>query len=131
MEEILCVLYDDHTDGHPSGQCQPPARIKLHINGSDISGAGIDEALILTVILMSSVNIAYNSKLTNYTDIGMRLQLLNGPWRPNDEKSVRCRLRPFITHGEKESANALKDKIEKKFHWCCLVPEYLDKHELT
>ena len=37
----------------------------------------------------------------------------------------------FITHGEKESANALKEKIERKFNWRCLVPEYLDKHELT
>ncbi len=37
----------------------------------------------------------------------------------------------FITHGEKESANALKEKIERKFNWCCLVPEYLDKYELT
>ena len=53
----------------------------------------ICEALILTVILMNSVNIVYNSKLKNYTDIGMRLQPLNGPWRPNE--SVRCRLRPF------------------------------------
>ena len=37
----------------------------------------------------------------------------------------------FITHGEKESANALKEKIERKFNWRCLIPEYLDKHELT
>ncbi len=36
----------------------------------------------------------------------------------------------FITHGEKDSASALKDKIEQKFKWSCLVPEYLDKHEL-
>lgn len=37
----------------------------------------------------------------------------------------------FITHGEKESANALKKRIAQKFNWDCLIPEYLDKHELT
>jgi len=37
----------------------------------------------------------------------------------------------FITHGEKESSNALKEKIEKKWNWSCRVPEYLDEYELT
>lgn len=37
----------------------------------------------------------------------------------------------FITHGEKEAAHALKEKIEQKFGWNCLVPEYLDAQELT
>lgn len=37
----------------------------------------------------------------------------------------------FITHGEKEASNALKEKIEQKFHWDCDVPEYLDLKELT
>ncbi|MFZ4077668.1 MAG: MBL fold metallo-hydrolase RNA specificity domain-containing protein [Legionellaceae bacterium] len=36
----------------------------------------------------------------------------------------------FITHGEKKSALALKEKIEEKFNWPCLVPEYLDQFKL-
>ena len=37
----------------------------------------------------------------------------------------------YITHGNKESSEALKLKIEQKFHWKCNVPEYLDKIELS
>ncbi len=36
----------------------------------------------------------------------------------------------FITHGEKASAESLKVKIEQKFHWNCVVPDYLDKEKL-
>lgn len=31
----------------------------------------------------------------------------------------------FITHGEIEAANALKDKIEAQFGWECVVPDYM------
>jgi metallo-beta-lactamase family protein len=36
----------------------------------------------------------------------------------------------FITHGEKESAESLKIKIEQKFHWNCTIPNYLDHEKL-
>ena len=36
----------------------------------------------------------------------------------------------FITHGEPEPAQALKQKIEAQLHWNCLVPEYQQKVEL-
>lgn len=36
----------------------------------------------------------------------------------------------FITHGEKESALSLKEKIEHKFHWKCMTPNYLEEHTL-
>lgn len=36
----------------------------------------------------------------------------------------------FITHGENESAESLKIKIEQKFHWNCAIPDYLDKEKL-
>ncbi len=36
----------------------------------------------------------------------------------------------FITHGEKESAIALKLKIEQNFNWNCLIPNYLDQETL-
>lgn len=31
----------------------------------------------------------------------------------------------FITHGETESAEALKNKIEEKFKWECVIPDYM------
>lgn len=37
----------------------------------------------------------------------------------------------FITHGEPEAANALKNKIEERFGWQCEVPEYLQSEQLT
>lgn len=36
----------------------------------------------------------------------------------------------FITHGEKESSESLKVKIEQKFHWNCVIPNYLDQEKL-
>jgi metallo-beta-lactamase family protein len=36
----------------------------------------------------------------------------------------------FITHGETEAAQALKAKIEQKFHWKCDIPSYLDSATL-
>lgn len=36
----------------------------------------------------------------------------------------------FITHGEKESAQSLKEKIEHKLHWHCVIPNYLDQQKL-
>lgn len=43
---------------------------------------------------------------------------------PNAPKTI------FITHGEKGAAQALKEKIEHKFHWNCVIPDYLDQHML-
>lgn len=37
----------------------------------------------------------------------------------------------FITHGELDAAESLKKKIEEKFKWPCVVPEYLYTQELT
>lgn len=37
----------------------------------------------------------------------------------------------FITHGEPEAANSLKEKIEKNYRWNCIVPEYLQTEVLT
>lgn len=36
----------------------------------------------------------------------------------------------FVTHGEIESANSLKGKIERQFGWTCMVPHYLQIEEL-
>lgn len=37
----------------------------------------------------------------------------------------------FITHGEYEAATSLKQKIENKFRWHCIVPHYQQKEELS
>jgi metallo-beta-lactamase family protein len=37
----------------------------------------------------------------------------------------------FITHGEPEAAQSLKDKIEERYKWKCDVPEYLQTEQLT
>lgn len=37
----------------------------------------------------------------------------------------------FITHGEPDSAQSLKQKIEEKFKWQCEVPEYMYSEQLS
>jgi metallo-beta-lactamase family protein len=37
----------------------------------------------------------------------------------------------FITHGEPEAANALKEKIHDRYKWTCVVPEYLQTEALV
>jgi metallo-beta-lactamase family protein len=37
----------------------------------------------------------------------------------------------FITHGEPEAASALKEKIEARYHWKCVIPEYLQTEQLV
>ena len=36
----------------------------------------------------------------------------------------------FITHGEPAAALSLKNKIEEKFGWDCVIPHYLQKENL-
>jgi metallo-beta-lactamase family protein len=37
----------------------------------------------------------------------------------------------FVTHGELHAATALKSKIEEKFGWNCMIPQYLQIEELV
>lgn len=37
----------------------------------------------------------------------------------------------FLTHGEPAAAQALKQKIEERFHWACVIPDYLQSEELS
>jgi metallo-beta-lactamase family protein len=37
----------------------------------------------------------------------------------------------FLVHGEPESAQNFKQKIEEKFHWHCEIPDYLQKVTLS
>ncbi len=36
----------------------------------------------------------------------------------------------FITHGEIDSATSLKEKIEAKFHWHCIIPTYMQSIDI-
>lgn len=49
-------------------------------------------------------------------------------WLSHFENSPK---KVFITHGELDAANALKQKIEAQFHWPCMVPEYLQIEKLA
>lgn len=45
----------------------------------------------------------------------------------------QCNISPqevFIAHGEPKSSNVFKEKLEEKFGWKCIVPEYLQTVEL-
>lgn len=48
-------------------------------------------------------------------------------WMKNFRKKPR---KVFITHGNLESATALKSKIEKEFGWNCEIPDYLQTETL-
>jgi metallo-beta-lactamase family protein len=37
----------------------------------------------------------------------------------------------FITHGEPEAASALKEKIQARYKWQCVVPDYLQTETLS
>ncbi len=37
----------------------------------------------------------------------------------------------FITHGEPEAAQSLKGKIEERYRWPCVVPDYLHTEVLV
>lgn len=37
----------------------------------------------------------------------------------------------FITHGEPEAALSLKEKIQEKYNWQCVVPDYLQSEQLA
>ncbi len=48
-------------------------------------------------------------------------------WLSHFEKKPK---KVFLTHGELESAQALKEKIEERFGWSVVIPEYLESFDL-
>lgn len=48
-------------------------------------------------------------------------------WLANFKQAPR---KIFLTHGELKSAEDLKKKIEEKFRWKCVIPDYLQKEVL-
>jgi len=49
-------------------------------------------------------------------------------WLSNFENAPR---KVFLTHGESESAQALKKKIEERFDWSVVIPSYLETFDLA
>lgn len=47
-----------------------------------------------------------------------------GNFKPSPQKV-------FITHGDLEAMKALKSKMEEKFNWLCVIPEYLQTETLN
>lgn len=66
------------------------------------------------------------TQLDNISAHADYLEILN--WLSH-MKAAPCKV--FITHGNIESAEALKAKIEQKFHWVCQIPVYLDSEILS
>lgn len=62
------------------------------------------------------------SNTSAHSDYQETLQWLS--WYEKAPKKV------FITHGEVDAANALKEKIEQQFGWTCVVPHYLQHENL-
>lgn len=60
-------------------------------------------------------------QLENMSAHADSIEMLN--WLAHLEKAPR---KLFITHGETNAAQALKAQIEKRFHWECEIPSYLD-----
>lgn len=64
-------------------------------------------------------NIGNTSAHSDYSEILSWLENFDSPPR-----------KIFITHGESAAANSLKQKIEEKFGWECVVPAYEDEFVL-
>ncbi len=47
------------------------------------------------------------------------------------EHFTKAPKKTFLTHGELKAAQSLQEKIEKKFAWDVVIPEYADLFELT
>jgi metallo-beta-lactamase family protein len=35
-------------------------------------------------------------------------------------------MQTFITHGESDAADAMRQRIERELHWACHLPDYLE-----
>jgi len=62
------------------------------------------------------------SNLSAHADYQETLRWLDGFSQP--PKTI------FITHGELEAANSLKEKIQNKFGWKAIIPDYGDSFDL-
>lgn len=72
------------------------------------------------VPVRAGVSAVYN--LSAHADQGEILKWLSHFQRP--PKTT------FITHGEPQAANALREKIMSSLHWNCIIPKYLEGTEL-
>ena len=73
--------------------------------------------------------VAINSKISSLENMSAHadsVEILS--WLSHLKKAPR---KVFITHGEPEASSALKQKIETQLNWNCIVPEYLQKVDLS
>jgi metallo-beta-lactamase family protein len=83
---------------------------------------GAKELKIHGQMVPVSAEVASISSLSAHADYEEILYWLRG--------FVKAPRKTFITHGEPESSEALKQRIEKELGWECVVPEYKQTFEL-
>ncbi|MDR3491276.1 MAG: MBL fold metallo-hydrolase [Gammaproteobacteria bacterium] len=90
--------------------------------GADII-SGKPEIKIFGVSVPIKAEIKVLSNMSAHADYNEILD-----WLSNFNSRPR---KVFITHGEPEASQALKEKIEEKFKWQCLAPDYLHSEQLV
>lgn len=85
--------------------------------------SGAKEIKIHGAMIPVNAEVASLSNTSAHADYSETLQ-----WLGHYEKPPK---KTFITHGEPNAANALKEKIENQYGWHCVVPKYLEKDELS
>lgn len=83
---------------------------------------GEKEVKIHGQMIQINAEVASLSNTSAHSDYSETLK-----WLSCFEKAPK---KTFITHGEIEAANALKEKIEHQLGWSCMVPHYLNKETL-
>lgn len=84
---------------------------------------GEKEVKMLGKMIPIRAEIAQIENISAHADASEMLQ-----WLAHLKKAPR---KLFITHGNIEASQALKTKIEQKFHWKCEIPAYLDSAMLS
>jgi metallo-beta-lactamase family protein len=90
--------------------------------GADITG-GKKEIKAFGEVVAVNAEVEVLSNMSAHADYEEILQ-----WLDHFNHHPR---KVFITHGEPEAALSLKKKIEEKYKWSCVVPEYLHSEALV
>lgn len=83
---------------------------------------GVDEIKLLGEVIRINAEIVELSNMSAHADYQ---EILN--WLGAFNSAPR---RVFVTHGEVQAAQSLKEKIEKQYNWNCVVPHYLEEFDL-
>lgn len=90
--------------------------------GADITN-GKKEIKVFGEVIPVNAEVQILSNMSAHADYEEILS-----WLSNFNRKPR---KIFITHGEPEAAQSLKGKIEERYKWGCVIPEYLQTEELA